>query len=332
MQHIPNFISLSRIVLSFVSLTFLHSGYNITALIVFTLAVFTDFYDGHWARKLDAHSSWGIFLDPLADKILVHSHFLYFWWAGFFSFVPVFVILLRDFWVTILRLGVGIKKCQVSASLLAKIKTGLQFAVLFMVFFCLLVQSTWLSTVLMNVVLYLIAFVAVISGWGYVRRCILKTHQMSVIDLFWWTVATGFGSGFSSLWPGTMGSLVTVFLWAVIPELNWGYDALIVILIAVIGFFAAQFVSKKLNSHDPSCIVVDEFLGMWITLCFVPKTFVGAAIAFGLFRFFDVLKPFPISWLENFSGAWGIMLDDIAAAFCTIFMIFACQYIFLFLT
>ena len=73
---------------------------------------------------------------------------------------------------------------------------------------------------------------------------------------------------------------------------------------------------------DPACIVFDEFVGVWVTLFMLPVGWYWPFIGFILFRLFDILKPWPVSWLDQrLPGGWGIMLDDVAAGFFSLIII-----------
>lgn len=126
------------------------------------------------------------------------------------------------------------------------------------------------------------------------------------------TIATFFGIGYLPLIPGTFGSAAGVviyyFLWS--HELVF-YAALFII--AIIGFGVCGPAEKTFGRKDPRCIVIDEVVGVMIAFILVPFTWVNAVIVFGLFRFMDVVKPYPIRKLEKLPGGFGIMLDDIAA-------------------
>jgi len=84
------------------------------------------------------------------------------------------------------------------------------------------------------------------------------------------------------------------------------------------GVYICGTVAEKLGVHDHGGIVWDEFVGLWIAMAALPVSWASIILGFGLFRFFDILKPWPISWLDKkVSGGWGIMLDDIAAGAAT---------------
>ena len=124
-------------------------------------------------------------------------------------------------------------------------------------------------------------------------------------------VATMGGIGRLKPAPGTWGSLVVLpaALLGPVPALLLG------ILVTLIGFYAVRQVLRETPDQDPGWIVVDEAAGMLIALAGLSMTasIWGVLIAFGLFRAFDILKPWPISWADQQKGALGVMLDDIVA-------------------
>ncbi|RDH83721.1 MAG: phosphatidylglycerophosphatase A [endosymbiont of Galathealinum brachiosum] len=129
-------------------------------------------------------------------------------------------------------------------------------------------------------------------------------------------VAVGFGSGLMPKAPGTFGTLAAIPLYLVISQFDlWLYLALTVI-VTVLGVFICDYTSKALGVHDHSGIVIDEIAGYFITMIAVPFDWLWIVVGFVLFRFFDILKPWPISWLDkNLHGGLGIMLDDVLAGF-----------------
>jgi len=135
-----------------------------------------------------------------------------------------------------------------------------------------------------------------------------------MISRFFLFVATGFGVGYSPIAPGTLGTLIALPLYYFLSEISSPlYE------ITLIGFFflsvwisenAEIFFGKK----DDQRIVIDEMMGFLITMLWVPKTTRFILIGFFLFRFFDILKPFPIRRLEKkFKGGFGVVLDDVTA-------------------
>ena len=142
-------------------------------------------------------------------------------------------------------------------------------------------------------------------------------------------VALGFGSGLSPTAPGTVGTLwawLTFFLLQ-----HWLLPAGIdVVLLAalVLGWWACTITARHLGVADPGCIVWDEILAFWLVLWLaMPMGFWGQVVAFALFRFFDAVKPGPVAWADElfkglgWRGGWGIMFDDLVAAFCTLLVI-----------
>jgi len=150
-------------------------------------------------------------------------------------------------------------------------------------------------------------------------------------------IALGLGSGLSRLAPGTAGTL-----WAWVSFLvlqRWMTTAGIGWLIAAsipVGWWASAVTARNLRVLDPDCIVWDEVVAFWAVLWLVmPTGLAGQAIAFALFRYFDAAKPGPVGWADRLSHgvdpardpqAWtwagfGIMLDDLVAAGCTLLAI-----------
>ena len=126
-------------------------------------------------------------------------------------------------------------------------------------------------------------------------------------------VATGLGSGYAPFAPGTAGSLVGLALFWPLHRLPLGVQAVAVVLVFALGVAAAGHVARRLGIEDPGLVVVDEVVGMWVSLLGVPFTGVTAIAGFLLFRVFDVFKPYPARDLERLPGGWGIMCDDVMA-------------------
>ncbi|MFG6414098.1 phosphatidylglycerophosphatase A [Roseateles sp. DC23W] len=147
-------------------------------------------------------------------------------------------------------------------------------------------------------------------------------------------IALGFGSGLAPRAPGTVG---TLWAWAAFAVLSpWMSDAAWALLIGigtVVGWWACTRCAQHMKTPDPGSIVWDEVLAFWVVLWLIaPASFVGQAIAFGLFRFFDAAKPGPVGWADRLFKAergvavgWrqglGILIDDFVAAGCTLAVI-----------
>jgi phosphatidylglycerophosphatase A len=125
--------------------------------------------------------------------------------------------------------------------------------------------------------------------------------------------ATGFGMGYSPIAPGTAGSLLASIFAYFILSGDAVLLSIMTFLFFFIGVYSSTYVEKDLSREDPSIVVVDEMVGMWISLIFIPPLWWKYLIAFTLFRFFDIIKPFPVNKLQNLPEGWGIMLDDVGA-------------------
>ncbi len=129
-------------------------------------------------------------------------------------------------------------------------------------------------------------------------------------------LATWFGLGLLNPAPGTWGTIGALPFGLIILSLG-GLKALIpaIIIITIIGYWSAAYFEKQTDSHDNKMIVIDEVAGMWIALCAMTTIDpLQTALAFVLFRLFDITKPWPISYLDKkVGGALGVMADDILA-------------------
>ena len=133
------------------------------------------------------------------------------------------------------------------------------------------------------------------------------------------TISTFFGVGRIPIAPGTWASLVTaVCLFLLHPAIDspiTGITALI--LIIVTGIPAAAYAEKYFAKQDPHECVIDEVAGQMLSLILLPYSFVTYLAAFLVFRFLDILKPFPIRQTEKIGGGLGIMMDDLVAGLFT---------------
>ncbi len=134
--------------------------------------------------------------------------------------------------------------------------------------------------------------------------------------------AMGFGSGLSRWMPGTMGSLVAIPIYLFYSQFGTFSELGIILLGLGFGIWLCDWVAKDMAIKDPGSIVWDEFVGMWITLFMLPAGWYWLIVAFALFRFFDIVKPWPVSWLDkHLAGGFGIMLDDVAAGIYSLVII-----------
>ncbi|MFZ2392137.1 MAG: phosphatidylglycerophosphatase A [Rhodoferax sp.] len=150
-------------------------------------------------------------------------------------------------------------------------------------------------------------------------------------------MALGFGSGLSAVAPGTMGTLWAWALFALLQdrltESQWGW---LIAISVLAGWWVCTVTARHLRTLDSGNIVWDEIAAFWLVLWLVsPTGFWAQLAAFALFRFFDAVKPGPVAWADQLyhhvdpatdpgawrKAGWGIMLDDLVAAFCTLLVI-----------
>lgn len=137
-------------------------------------------------------------------------------------------------------------------------------------------------------------------------------------------LATFFGFGYFPLAPGTFTSLIVVLLYKfVLYKITWPLHLLIFFLLFFIGTFTSTIFSSRLNKKDPQEIVIDEACGQFLVLFQLNPSWLSLLLGFSLFRFFDIIKPFPIKRAETLSKGWGIMFDDVAAALYAGIVIYA---------
>lgn len=129
-------------------------------------------------------------------------------------------------------------------------------------------------------------------------------------------LATAAHSGYVPVAPGTAGSLVGVIIHFLMRarESSAGLELVVVFGLCAAGVWAAGAAEKHLGERDPRPVVVDEVVGMLVTLLRVSAGWPAVLIGFLLFRFFDIVKPYPADRLERLPGGWGIMADDLIAA------------------
>lgn len=142
-------------------------------------------------------------------------------------------------------------------------------------------------------------------------------------------LALGFGSGLAPVAPGTWGTLWAWLVFALLQ--HWLTSAQLGVLIALslpLGWWACTVTARDLHVADPSAVVWDEVVAFWLVLwVLAPASWLAQLVAFALFRFFDAAKPGPVGWADqHFKGAgwrggFGILVDDLAAAFCTLLVV-----------
>ena len=156
-------------------------------------------------------------------------------------------------------------------------------------------------------------------------------------------IGTGFGSGFWPWGPGTAGALLATLIWfgcsSLLVDAAWVealpvsadsalvlLTVLLVLLFQVLGIWAANKL-EPFWGEDPSRVVVDEMVGVWIALLAAPAGHVWYGVAaFVLFRFFDIVKPFGVRHMEKMGGGVGVMMDDVLAGMYSFFVLYLVRY------
>ncbi len=127
-------------------------------------------------------------------------------------------------------------------------------------------------------------------------------------------IALGFGSGLAPKAPGTFGTLAALPFYYLMSGWSWPLYLVVVMVAAIVGIWICGESARRLNVHDHPAIVWDEIIGYLITMFMLPVSWQWMVAGFVLFRVFDILKPWPISWLDrHLQGGLGIMADDILA-------------------
>lgn len=130
----------------------------------------------------------------------------------------------------------------------------------------------------------------------------------------WHFIALGFGAGLIKKGTGTFGTLITFIYFIFIYQLNLEIQILIFFILLLVSYISVKNTLQSLKIKDPSCVVIDEIIAYLIVLILLPNNYLLYLISFILFRFFDILKPWPISKLEELPGAIGVIADDFGAA------------------
>ena len=126
-------------------------------------------------------------------------------------------------------------------------------------------------------------------------------------------VSTVFWIGYSPWAPGTMGSLAALAFWLILPTETASREVLGISVVSVLGILSSGRFSARLGIVDPGIIVVDEFVGQFISLLWTEHDIIHGLTAFLFFRILDIFKLGPIRWAEQLPGGVGIMADDMLA-------------------
>lgn len=133
-------------------------------------------------------------------------------------------------------------------------------------------------------------------------------------------LALGFGSGLAPKAPGTFGTLAAIPIYLLLAvNVSLLTYAILTLLMAVAGIYICQKAADAAGVHDHPAIVWDEIVGYLITMFMVPLSWQSLVTGFLLFRLFDIVKPWPISFVDKkVHGGFGIMLDDVLAGICAL--------------
>ncbi|SEI88130.1 phosphatidylglycerophosphatase A [Allopseudospirillum japonicum] len=143
-------------------------------------------------------------------------------------------------------------------------------------------------------------------------------------------LAFGLGSGAAPYAPGTVGTLAAIPLYLYLLEpLSLGVYGLVLGVSFLLGCWWCEQTSQDLGVHDHSGIVWDEFVGYWLTMWAAPPGWQWALFGALVFRFFDILKPWPIRWADrHLDGGFGIMFDDVLAGVYAWIVVAVCAWFF----
>ena len=147
-------------------------------------------------------------------------------------------------------------------------------------------------------------------------------------------LAFGFGSGLARKAPGTWGTLAGLVILVVVywlsGPIDWLWHLLAVLVATLVGIYLCGRTAADLGVHDHGGIVWDEFVGFWLAMLWVPVTWYWLLLAFVLFRGFDIIKPWPIRWIDQrVGGGFGIMLDDLLAGVYTLVLMQASLFLYM---
>lgn len=148
----------------------------------------------------------------------------------------------------------------------------------------------------------------------------MLNSSVTKINFFEKLIGSGFYTGYIPLASGTFGSVVALVIYWIPGFENPIIMFLAIIIFGLYGIYVGTKFEKEYDKDPPEC-TIDEMVGQWIALLFVPKTIVISLLVFFIWRLFDVIKPFPARKLEKLSGGLGIMIDDVISGFYSLILI-----------
>ncbi|MEI7906132.1 MAG: phosphatidylglycerophosphatase A [Bacteroidota bacterium] len=136
------------------------------------------------------------------------------------------------------------------------------------------------------------------------------------VDLITKFIGSGFFTGYTPFAPGTAGSALGLAFFFIPGFMDLHVLVPCTFVLFLIGGLAAGKM-EELYGQDPGIVTVDEIVGMWLSVWFIPFTFLNITLAFIIFRVLDILKPYPAAYFDKRTGGWNIMMDDVIAAVYT---------------
>ena len=134
------------------------------------------------------------------------------------------------------------------------------------------------------------------------------------MDRLFMSIATGLGLGYAPFAPGTFGTMLALPIYFLIRHLPLPMYAVVLAVLILVAVAAAGAAEKILDRPDPGEVVIDEVVGMLVAMIAIPPHPLAWILAFALFRFFDIVKPWPVGYIDrHFHGGLGIVMDDLAA-------------------
>jgi len=154
----------------------------------------------------------------------------------------------------------------------------------------------------------------------------MNSANLSLFIAKW--ISLGFGSGKLPKAPGTFGTILAIPIFLLMADLSLLIYIFVTFILLVIGIWASQKYSDYLGVHDHGSIVWDEVVGYLITMTATPPQWYWVILGFGLFRLFDIWKPWPINLLDaKMQGGLGIMMDDVLAGIYGAIVLLLIQFV-----
>jgi len=298
-KKIPMILTILRFILVIPYIIFLlldKPQFMLISLFIYIIASITDWLDGFFARKFNAVSQTGAFLDPLADKILTLSAFIIFSLKQYvyLPFFLVFILFFREYFVTMMRVEIDIsnkfekkikkdnlddaqnnlnEKIKFVTSKEAKFKTTFQMFTIIVFYLFYAINKKFIHITILNNSLFYLSYIpillfsiSIILAYYSSIKYILNYPDFA-FDTLTKTVSTFFYIGYFPIASGTFASFATLILFLLLKPDLW-FLLVFIIVLFILGLFFSNKHEKKLMIKDPSIIVIDEVVGMLIS--FIP--------------------------------------------------------------